>query len=107
MKRKTEHKEGERRISIQKERICPVCGEEINEVNLPEARSVVEEKVYHLGGVRIIDSEVLFLVSCEHLYRDIGITVDDPHEIAVVVKGLFDDQGACVHFEITEIRAGG
>lgn len=85
--------------------VCPVCGEEIHEDNLPDKESVITENVYHLGGVVITSSSVWLLVDFWHEYTIGGETLDSPHKLTAVVTCEFDRQGRCIGFEIKEIRA--
>ncbi len=84
--------------------ICPVCGKDIHEVNLPDVKSVVEDRLAWVGFV-IVDSSVCLLVDCEHRFADQEITLDNLHEFTAVVTCEFDSEGACTHFEVIEIRA--
>lgn len=88
----------------QKKVMCPVCGEEINEDNLPEVKGVIEDNLYYLGGVVIVSSSVQLLVDCWHELTSGGITLDDQHPLTAVIACRFDGEGKCVHFEVTEIR---
>ncbi len=105
--RQVEEKEGNRvgRLgSSQRERMmCPVCGKDIHEVNLPDVKSVVEDRLAWVGFV-IVDSFVCLLIDCEHRFADRDITLDNVHEFTAVVTCEFDSQGACTHFEVKEIR---
>ncbi len=84
--------------------ICPVCRKEVHEVNLPDVKSVVEDRLSWVGFV-IVDSFVRLLVDCEHRFADRDITLDNLHEFTAVVTCEFDSEGACTHFEVIEIRA--
>ena len=37
---------------------CPVCGRPLKKDDLVDVKSVVEENLYDMGGVRIVDSHV-------------------------------------------------
>ncbi len=84
--------------------ICPVCGKEIHEVNLPDVKSVVEDRLAWVGFV-IVDSFVCLLIDCEHRFADRDIALDNLHEFTAVVTCEFDSEGVCTHFEVKEIRA--
>jgi hypothetical protein len=90
----------------EKMRICPVCGRPLHKGDLVDAQSVVEENLYDLGGVRIVDSHVRLECDVEHRFDEKGFTLDEPHELAVVVDAVFDESGSCVQFAITEILPG-
>ncbi len=66
--RQIEEKEGNRvgrfRSSQRERMMCPVCGKEIHEVNLPDVKSVVEDRLAWVGFI-IVDSFVCLLVGCE------------------------------------------
>ncbi len=104
--RQIEEKEGNESemLSSQDGRmICPVCGKEIHEVNLPDVKSVVEDRLSWVGFV-IVDSFVCLLVDCEHRFADREIALDNLHEFTAVVTCEFNSQGKCIHFEVIEIR---
>lgn len=84
--------------------VCPICGEELHEDNLPDVKSVVTENLYYLGGVVIVNSSVWLLVDFWHEFTGGGVTLDNPHPLTAVLMGEFDGQGGCIHFEIKEIR---
>ncbi len=71
--RQIEEKEGNgcgRKLFSQGKRvICPVCGKEIHEVNLPDVKSIVEDNL-PWGGLVLVDSSACFLINCEHRYED-------------------------------------
>ncbi len=105
--RQIEEKEGnesEMLFSQGEKMICPVCRREIHEVNLPDVKSVVEDRLAWVGFV-IVDSSVCVLINCEHRFADREITLDNLHEFTAVVTCEFDSQGECTHFEVIEIRA--
>ncbi len=87
----------------QKRMMCPSCREGIHEVNLPDVKSIVEDTLTWLELV-IVDSSVCFLIDCEHQYEDVGMTLDNPHELTAVVVSEFDSQGECTYFEVREVR---
>ncbi len=107
--RQIEEKEGNESIGailVQRKRIiCPVCGKEIDEVNLPDAKSLVEDSLF-LAGLVVVDSSVCFLIDIEHWHEEAEITLENPHELTAVVNCEFDSQGACIHFEVKGVRAG-
>ncbi len=106
--RQIEEKEGngsETLFSQRKRLICPVCRKEIDEVNLPDAKSLVEDSLF-LAGLVVVDSSVCFLIDIEHWYEEAEITLENPHELTAVVNCEFDSQGAYIHFEVKGVRAG-
>ncbi len=106
--RQIEEKEGNESemLFVQRERIiCPVCGKEIDEVNFPDAKSLVEDSLF-LAGLVVVDSSVCFLIDIEHWYEKAEITLENPHELTAVVTCEFDSQGECIHFEIKGVLAG-
>jgi hypothetical protein len=56
-----------------------------------------------MGGVRIVDSKVRLECDVEHRFDEKGFTLDEPHELVVVVDAAFDGSGDCVLFAITEV----
>ncbi len=107
--RQIEEKEGNkstRALFAQRKRIiCPVCEGEIDEVNLPDAKSVVEDSL-SLARLVLVNSSACFLIDIEHRYEKAEITLDNSHPLTAVVTCECDRQGACTHFEIKEVRAG-
>ena len=86
--------------------VCPVCGRLLKKGDLVDAQSVVEENLYDMGGVRIVDSHVRLECDVEHRFDEKGFTMDEPHELVVVVDAVFDGLGSCVQFAITEVLPG-
>ncbi len=106
IKRQIEEKEGNGSGMLfnQGEKVmCPVCEREIHEINLPDVKSVVEDKLSWVGFV-IVDSFVCLLIGFEHRFADREITLDNLHELTAVVTCEFDGHGVCTHFEVKEIR---
>ena len=86
--------------------ICPVCGEPLHGDNLVDAKSIVEDNLYYVGGVRIMNSRVPLACDFQHRFDKGGVTLDEPHELVAVVTAEFDGSGACIQFEIVEVLAG-
>ena len=82
---------------------CPVCGRPLYKGDLVDVESVVEENLYDLGGVRIVDSHVRLECDVEHRFDEKGFTLDEPHELVVVCDAVFDGLGSCVQFAIAEV----
>ena len=85
---------------------CPVCGRPLKKDDLVDVKSVVEENLYDIGGVRIVDSHVRLECDFEHRFDEKGFTLDEPHELVAVVDAAFDERGTCTQFVITSILAG-
>lgn len=104
IERQIENKDnGSEVLSGQKRMRCPSCREDIHEVNLPDVRSIVEDTLSWLE-LTIVDSSVCFLIDCEHRYEDVGMTLENPHELTAVIVSEFDSQGGCTCFEVREVR---
>ncbi len=86
--------------------ICPVCGRPLYEDNLVDAQSVVEDNLYDMGGVRIVDCTVHLECDFTHQFDEEGFTLDEPHNLVAVVDAEFDETGECIRFAITEILTG-
>ena len=84
--------------------ICPVCGMVLHEDNLVDLKSIVEDNLYYVGGVQIVNSRVLLHCDFEHCYDENGFLMKS-HPLVAVVEAVFDLK-ECVHFEIKEILAG-
>lgn len=83
--------------------VCPVCGEEINVVNLPDKGSVVEDTLDTIEGLRFV-GPVVVLVDFEHQFSDLGVSLENPHSLVAVTKCDFDGEGRCRSFKIVEVR---
>ena len=92
------HEEKDERV------ICPVCGMVLHEDNLVDLKSIVEDNLYYVGGVQIVNSRVLLHCDFEHCYDENGFLMKS-HPLVAVVEAVFDMK-ECVHFEIKEILAG-
>jgi len=86
--------------------ICPVCKKPLHEDNLVDMKSVVEDNLYYVGGVRIMNFRVPLACDFQHHFDKEEVTIDEPHKLVAVVNAEFDELGECVHFEIKEILAG-
>jgi hypothetical protein len=82
---------------------CPVCGRPLQKGDLVDAQSVVEDNLYDMGGVRIVDSHVRLECDVEHRFDEKGFTLDEPHDFVVVINTAFDGSGKCIQFTITEV----
>ncbi|MBU7009850.1 MAG: hypothetical protein HXS46_04120 [Theionarchaea archaeon] len=110
MSRKTEEKgSGTNRDSDQDHKnarfVCPVCRKPLHKNNLVDAKSVVEDNLYFVGGVRIVGSHVQLYCNFQHRYDEEGITMDNPHKLTAVINVYFDRSGDYIQFEILEILA--
>ena len=86
--------------------VCPVCRKPLHKDNLVDARSVVEDNLYYVGGVLIVDCGVQLRCDFEHRFNKKEVSIDDPHKLVAVVDAEFGGSGECVQFEIKEILAG-
>ena len=86
--------------------VCPVCKRPLHEDNLVDMKSVVEDNMYYVGGVRIVNSRIVLHCDCEHQCDEEGLKLDNPHKLVAVVNAEFDDEGKCGHFEIKEVLKG-
>ncbi|KYK37909.1 MAG: hypothetical protein AYK18_18135 [Theionarchaea archaeon DG-70] len=88
----------------EKERfVCPVCKKPLHADNLVDMKSIVEDNLYYVGGVRIMNSRVPLACDFQHRFDRGGVTLDEPHELVAVVTAEFDGSGACIQFEIVEV----
>jgi len=85
--------------------ICPVCRRPLNEDNLVDMKSVVEDNLYFVGGVHIVGYACLHC-DFEHQFDEKEVTLNEPHKLVAVVDAEFDGSGECVHFEIKEVLPG-
>lgn len=83
---------------------CPVCGRPLHKDNLVDMKSIVEDVLYDIDGVRLVGCTVRLECDCEHRVDEEGFTLDEPHNLVAVVTVEFDETGNCVQFAITEIR---
>jgi len=84
--------------------VCPVCGKSMSEKFLPDKKGFIDERLYAVGGFRIIAHTVL---ECDFIHfwdEDADGTVDDPHDLTATVDVEFDQAGKCTGFVIVEIR---
>jgi hypothetical protein len=86
---------------------CPVCGRLLQKGDLADVQSVVEDNLYDLGGVRLVDSHVRLECDVEHRFDEKGFTLDEPHDLVVVVDAAFDESGSCVQFVIIGVVPAG
>ncbi|KYK33006.1 MAG: hypothetical protein AYK18_15205 [Theionarchaea archaeon DG-70] len=86
--------------------VCPVCRKPLHKKNLVDARSIVEDNLYFVGGVRIVDSRVELYCDFQHQFDEEGITMDNPHKLTAIVDVHFDQSGDYIQFEILKISAG-
>jgi len=83
--------------------VCPVCGRPLHGNNLVDAKSIVEDNLYYVGGVLIV-SDVWLHCNFEHRYTEEGTTMENPHKLIAVVKAAFDKKGKCITFDIVEVH---
>ena len=88
----------------EKKFVCPVCGNQLHETNLPDKESIIRDNLYHEGGVLILSSHVLLLCNFEHLFEKEDITLDKPHELVAFVEAAFDQSGECTRFVLVKIQ---
>ena len=86
---------------------CPVCGKPLHKENLIDQKSVIEDNIYYVGGVRIINSCVQLHCDFQHQFNEDGSTMDEPHQLVGVIQAVFDDNGECITFCIKEILPKG
>ena len=85
--------------------ICPVCGTRLHKNNLVDKKSIVEDNLYYVGGVRIVNSRVQLHCDFEHQFNIQGFEMDESHPLVAVVEAVFDAK-ECTNFEIVEILPG-
>lgn len=83
--------------------VCPVCGNLLHKNNLVDIRSIVEDNLCYIGGVRIVNSKIELHCDFDHRYREEGFTIDEPHGLVAVIDAVFDGAGRCIQFEITKV----
>jgi len=84
--------------------VCPVCEKPLHTSNLVDMKSIVEDNLYYVGGVKIVSDTILHC-DFEHRYDEEGFTLENPHPLVATVKAAFDITGDCIHFTIVDIRA--
>ena len=97
--------EGGGTVKRKKKFACPVCGKLLHEKNLPDKKGFIDERLYHVGGFRIIANTVL---ECDFIHfwdEEEDRTVDEPHDLTATVDVAFDQAGECTDFVIVEIHA--
>lgn len=67
---------------------CPMGGRSLHKDNLVGAKSVVEDNLYDMGGVRIV-SNVRLECDFEHQFNEEGFTMDDLHKLVMVINTEF------------------
>ena len=82
--------------------VCPVCRKPFHEDNLVDMKSVVEDNLYYVGGVRIVGNTWLYC-DFEHRFDEKGVTMNEPHKLVAVVNAEFDGSGKCIQFDIVEV----
>jgi len=78
----TEDQDGN--LREKKSLVCPVCGKLLHEVNLPDQESIIEDSLYYVDGVRIVNSQ--------------------PHDLTGLVNVVFDGLGTCIQFNLVEVH---
>jgi len=86
--------------------VCPICKTLLTDTNLVDAKSVVQDNLYYVGGVFIADSHVYLYCNFEHRYTEEGNTLENPHPLIAKVKTIFDKKGECICFDILEVHPG-
>ena len=84
--------------------VCPVCRTLLPEDDLVDVKSVIEDNLYYVGGIRIVNSQIELQCNFQHRYSEEGFTIDEPHNLVAVVTAAFDESGCCILFEIVDIR---
>ena len=97
----TEDQDGN--LSEKKSFVCPVCGKLLHEVNLPDKESIIEDSLYHVDGVRIVNSQVQLLCDFVHRFEKEEVTLDKPHDLTGLVIAVFDGLGNCIQFNLVEV----
>jgi len=83
--------------------ICPVCGKLLHEVNLPDQESIIEDSLYHVGGFRIVNSQIQLHCDFVHRFEKEEVTMDQPHDLTGLVTAVFDGLGNCIQFNLVEV----
>jgi uncharacterized radical SAM superfamily Fe-S cluster-containing enzyme len=83
--------------------VCPVCGKLLHEVNLPDMRSIIEDTLYHVDGVRIVNSQIQLYCDFEHRFEKEEQTLDEPHGLTGLVNVVFDELGTCIQFNLVKV----
>jgi len=86
--------------------VCPICEELLNQSNLVDVKSVVDDNLYYLSGVRIVNSQVELHCDFEHRFDEEGFTIEKPHRLVAVIEAAFDGFGRCIQFDIREVCSG-
>ena len=95
--------EGGGTVEREKNFVCPICGKPMSEKFLPDKKGFIDERLYHVGGFRIIAHTVL---ECDFIHfwdEEEDGTVDEPHDLTATVDVAFDQAGECTGFVIVEI----
>jgi len=83
--------------------ICPVCGKLLHKVNLPDQESIIEDSLYYVDGVCIVNSQVQLLCDFMHRFEKEGVTLDNPHGLTGLVIAVFDELGNCIQFNLVKV----
>ena len=83
--------------------VCPVCGKPLHEVNLPDQESIIEDSLYYVSGVRIVNSQVQLYCDFVHRFEKEEVTLDEPHDLVGLVIAVFDELGTCIQFNLVEV----
>jgi len=97
----TEDQDGNLR---EKNFVCPVCGKLLHEVNLPDQKSIIEDSLYYVDGVRIVNSQVQLLCDFVHRFEKEEVTLDEPHDLVGLVIVVFDGLGNCIQFNLVKVH---
>jgi len=84
--------------------VCPVCGKSLHEVNLPDQESIIEDSLYYVDGVRIVNSQVQLLCDFVHRFEKEEQTLDEPHDLTGLVNAVFDGLGNCTQFNLVKVH---
>lgn len=85
--------------------ICPVCGKRLHKNNLVDRKSIVDDNLYYVGGVRIVNSRVQLQCDFEHQFDIQGLRMDESHPLVAVVEAVFNEK-ECIELKIVEILPG-
>jgi predicted transcriptional regulator len=89
--------------------ICPVCGRLLGDQNLPDIEGVIKDEIFHLDeNNRIVNSRVTIEHEFDHFYNEEeNKEMNEPHSLISIIETEFDEKGACIRFDILEIRPAG
>lgn len=82
-----------------------MCRMRLHKNNLVDSKSIIEDNLYYVGGVRIVNSHMQLHCDFEHQFNIDGLRMDESHPLVAVVEAVFNEK-ECVNFKIVEILAG-